>query len=147
MNKTLTRLILSTVCVVALVLSGCGDDKSSGPSGDLFVICSGTIWNSGIIEGEATILRAELLFDGAVITSEDCSPACASSTLVGFRENVGRGNHTVAFRIASQTTSPVEYETVDGVTVETLESTYTLGAQTKTLATGQSISYTVNITN
>jgi hypothetical protein len=106
------------------------------------VIASGNLMNSAL--GQETIIRAELLFDGKVINTVNCSPPCGAATLVGIKESVKPGRHTVAFRVAVQSSSPNTYETV-GATIETLESRFELGGVTRVLATGESISYTVDL--
>ncbi len=92
---------------------------------------------------EGTILKADLLFDGSVIASASFTQPSLYATLTGTLTSVKSGSHTVEFRITSQSSSPNTYDVI-GATVNAGTSAYNLGNETASLATGQSISYTVS---
>ncbi len=54
-----------------------------------------------------------------------------------------KGKHTVEFRITNQSSSPNIYDVI-GATVNAGTSTYNLGNETASLATGELISYSVS---
>lgn len=117
----------------------------TGPGGNdvqpIVVAAAGDLLNSSF---EATVLRCEILFDGKMIGSTvTADPSVDCGQLVGTTSTFP-GRHTVAFRIAKQSSSPNTYETV-GATVGTQTSTITLGDRTKSFATGDTISYSVTL--
>lgn len=86
-----------------------------------------------------------MLFYGSVIASANFSQPTNNVTLVGDVFSVKKDIHTLSFKIADQTSSPNTYETI-GVLVETLDgASYSLSDQKKSLLTGESISYTVEL--
>lgn len=93
---------------------------------------------------QGTILKADLLFDGTVIAKASFTQPSLYATLTGTLNSVKSGTHTVAFKITNQSSSPNTYD-VNAATVMVGTSTYNLGDQTATLATGQSIIYSVSL--
>lgn len=92
---------------------------------------------------QGTILKADLLCDGSVIASVSFAQPSLYATLTGTLNSVKSGTHTVTFRITSQPSSPNTYDVI-GSTVNAGISTYSLGNQTATLSTGQSVNYSVS---
>lgn len=92
---------------------------------------------------QGTIFKPGLLFDGSVIASQSFTQASLYAPLAGTLNSVKRGSHTVAFRITNQSSSPNTYDVI-GASVTVGSSTNNLGNKTASLATGQSISYTVS---
>ncbi len=107
----------------------------------IVVAVAGNLLNSNF---QATILRAELIFDGQTIGSENFSQAAGNATISGSLTSVKKGSHTIAFKITSQTSSPNTYETICA-NVGAGGSHYNLADQRKSLATGESITFTVNL--
>jgi hypothetical protein len=134
-SKTLLTLTLCS-CVLSLSCS-----KENPVEQTLDVAVAGSLLNSNL---QSTILRCELLFDGSVIGSANFSQATAAATLSGGLTSVKKGSHSIAFKIASQSSSPNTYETV-GANVVAGNNTYRLTDQRKSLATGESISYTIDL--
>ncbi len=104
--------------------------------------------SAGIVNtaGAATILDAQLLFDGAVAADAPSSTAVSLASL-NVSGSASTGSHTLGFLIASQTSTPntytvptpdIEIYEVNGVLVNDLRLT----TQQASLATGQSITYT-----
>ena len=120
---------------------GGGGGDGGGPIGPstLVIAAGGDVLNAAF---ESTILRCDLLLDGKVIATTQYAQASADCGQLVGSATTTKGNHTVAFRITSQVSSPTTYETV-GASVVTETSTIMLGDRTQSLATGESISYSV----
>ena len=101
----------------------------------------GNLFNSKF---EGTILKADLLFDGSVIATANFTTPDANAQLIGTVNSASKGSHTISFRITNQTSSPNTYETL-GANVKAGSSSYMLDDQKKSLATGESITFTVNL--
>ena len=130
--------------LVLATIAACRPGATS-PSGNnlqpIVVAAAGDLLNSSF---EATVLRCEILFDGKIIGSAvTANPSVDCGQLVGTT-STSPGRHTVAFKIADQSSSPNTYETV-GATVGTQVSTIILGDRTKSFATGDTISYSVTL--
>lgn len=137
-----TKITICFLLVVsALALSSCSSSSSNPASAGEVVVVGGDLMNHTGLEG--TILKADLLFDGSVIASASFTQPSLYATLTGTLTSVKSGSHTVEFRITSQSSSPNTYDVI-GATVNAGTSAYNLGNETASLATGQSISYTVS---
>lgn len=140
MIRVKTVIYLLSVTLI-LVLSSCSSSSSNPASPGQVVVVGGDLMNHAGLQG--TILKADLLFDGSVIASASFTQPSLYATLTGTLTSVKSGTHTVAFRITSQSSSPNTYDVIGG-TVSAGTSSYNLGTETASLATGQSISYSVS---
>ena len=130
----------TTLLFITLVLFSCSKEDNPADAG-MNVGVAGQMQNSSI---QATILHAELLFDGKVIASYNSQAASALVSLSGGATSVSKGQHTVSFRIVNQTTSPSTYE-VNIVRVEANNAAQNLFPGKKALANGESISVSVDL--
>lgn len=139
----LSRLSVCSFLFLSVVLFASCSSSSSNPasSGQVVVVGGNLIDHSGL---QGTILKADLVFDGSVIATASFTQPSLYATLTETLNSVKSGTHTVAFKITNQSSSPNTYD-VNAATVMVGTSTYNLGDQTATLATGQSISYSVSL--
>jgi len=148
--STGTKVAIGAGALVAVggvaALAGGGDDSSSTGTSESIGITAifHTPWPM-----PDTILQANLSLDGQVI---DTQPGGGVSVwYVSFHLgniSVQQGQHTLTITIVSQTSSPNTYEASAYVYVGTgleTERIITLGNITRSLATGQSISWTFTL--
>ena len=132
-----------TMTLLALALAGChsGSGTTSSPGGLQITIAAGMV-NTALAP---TILDAQLLFDGVVAVDAPSSTGVAIVSL-STAGATSSGSHTLAFLIASQTSTPNNY-TVPAPTIQVFDAngnflkTLNLTTTTASLATGQSINY------
>lgn len=128
--------------IVSILLMSCSKDNPATPPEQTFVVvAAGNLMNSNL---RSTILKCDLLFDGSVIATANFSQANGLATLSGTVSSVKKGSHSISFRITSQTSSPNTYETI-GANAMAGTSSYQLTDQKKSLATGESISFTIDV--
>jgi len=137
------RLSITSACwfFSAVLFASCSNPSNNPASSGQVVVVGGTLMDHNGLQG--TILKADLLFDGSVIASASFTQPSLYATLTGTLNSVRSGAHTVAFKITNQSSTPNIYDVITA-TVMVGTSTYNLGDKTATLATGQSISYSVN---
>ncbi len=139
MRKLLKSAIYGFILIQSLFVMSCSKDSPTEPT---FVVgTAGNLMNSNL---QSTILKCDLLFDGSVIATANFSQANGLATLNGTVSSVKKGTHTMAFRITNQTTSPNTYETI-GANAMAGTTSYQLTDQKKSLATGESISFTIDV--
>jgi len=138
--KTVSKIVQGmTILIAILVPMSCSTDTPTEPT---FVVgAGGNLMNSNL---QATILKCDLLFDGSVIATANFSQANGLATLNGTVSSVKKGSHSISFRITSQTSSPNTYETV-GANAMAGTSSFHLTDQKKSLATGESFSFTIDV--
>jgi hypothetical protein len=99
---------------------------------------------------QATIVGAQLLFDGATVTIASPAAAATSVTLNTIGTNIASGPHTMSVKITDQTSTPNQY-TVAMPSVRVFDSsnnllkTIQLNTQTATLATNGTIDYSFSL--
>ena len=122
------------VVALALSMSGCASGVTDVAN---IVAAGGNFINSSFA---STVLRCDLLLDGAVIATQTSATATSGCAALVGTATINNGSHTLEFRITSQSTSPNKYQTI-GTTIQSATVSKTLGDKTQTLTTGQSISY------
>ena len=146
MQKTQYVKIILLFLIAFSILFSCSNNNpvSDNPvsEGTLNIAVGGNFFNSNF---QATILECELHFDGSQIASANFSQPNSLAMLTGTVISVKKGQHTISFKIIDQTSSPNIYETIGVNVVADNGSTYNLADGRKSLATGESISYTVDL--
>lgn len=139
------RRIVAAAATLAMlgVLLGCNKSPTEPESSNQF----GVVGGFQCLDG-ARIQQFQLLLDdGAVIQDVSFSPATNVVTVNGQKRGVPAGSHTLSLKIVRQSVSPSRYYAFVSVLVlDSMGRTtneITLPDQTKPLATGESISYTV----
>ena len=141
--RNISKIVfIFTAIILTLLLSSCSKDNPAAVESGLVVAVQGSLYNSNL---ELTILKGELLFDGSSIGSLSYPQPQANIFLIGNLPSVKKGTHTVAFKIVSQASSTNTYEVLGTVVAD--GKTYNLDTNKigKSLNTGESISFTVDI--
>lgn len=126
------------VALVVLAVGGCSKNDVTGGGGTL-VAAGGNFINASFAP---TVLKCDLLLDGTVIATQTYATATGGCAPIIGTAWIQNGSHTLAFRITSQSSSPNSYKAF-GVSVGGGGTSENLADRTQTLATGQSISYTI----
>ena len=144
-------LVVMALSIGIVALGGCtsnrtpiGIDEIDEQKFDVAV--TGILTNSDLFK--STILGAELYFDGTVIGTANLSLALNIVTLSGTIKSVAEGQHTVSVKITRQTSSPNTYKISVSIVAEGSAGskvTFNQPDQEKSLATGESISLTVDL--
>ena len=141
-QTTKGMILLATI----LVFASCSKDDENPvipvKESIAAVYAEGIFWNS--VFPTATILECQLLFDGSSIATKQHALPRTSDPLVGFATSVSKGQHTVSFKIVAQTSSPTSYD-VTNAAVSYNQTRIDLPNRSKSLATGDTISYTVDL--
>jgi hypothetical protein len=139
----------NTLCIAAatFALSACGGDSHGDPTGLKSDILLTLVCGAFQPDLNSTLLKAEALIDGQVV-GQDQAAATFSLTPGGQKANVGAGAHTVGCGIVSQTASPTVYEISAGVNATRVSGgnqDINLGPLTKSLATGDVVTFNINV--
>jgi hypothetical protein len=144
-NMTRQRMLKWTAPLIFGLTACGGGGDGTGPKTDICLPGA-----SGLLQPsfKPTLLEAEAVIDGQVVGRQQSAPATASLIPGGTKANVGEGAHTVGCRIVSQTATPTVYEitAVDNATRPggaTQDSN--LGPLTKTLATGDVVTFNITV--
>jgi hypothetical protein len=122
-------------------LEGGGTDP---PPSNILLTVVGSVSQPGL---NPTLLEAEALIDGKVVGRDQSAPG-AFTLLPEGQKLVGKGTHTVGFRIVNQTASPTDYDITAQVNASGPGGTnqdITLGPLTQTVATGDVLTFNVTI--
>jgi PBP1b-binding outer membrane lipoprotein LpoB len=141
------RPIIVLLSVSFLVINGCKKDENpaSAAADSYSVTVAGNLVNTNF---QSTILGAELQFDNSAMSSASFSSGNWAASLAGVLTSVNKGQHTIAFKITGQTSSPNTYTARDVSVVigsGTGATNRQLADQTKSLATGETISYSISV--
>lgn len=142
---TRQRMLKWTVALV-FGAAGCGGSVVDGPPPPtilLTLVC-------GIFQPDlnSTLLKAEALIDGQVVGQEQAAPATFSLAPGGQKADVSEGAHTVGCRVVSQTASPTVYEISALANADRPgggNQDINLGPLTKTLATGDVVTFSITV--
>ncbi len=147
-HRILNRVGSLAACAVlglaALAALGCHSSSPTSANGDDIQVA--IVVNNAA--QASTILEAQLLFDGALVTDAPTGVAVASVTLTAAG-TAAVGPHTMSVVIAQQVTTPNKYTIAP--TIQVYDSngnflrTQTLTPQTASLATGQSVVFNFNL--
>ncbi len=138
----------TTVAVLALAglsLASCHSSTPTSSAGPNIVITVG-IANSTL---QPTLLEAQLLFDGTVVT-DTASPAPTPFISLGASGSAVTGPHTMTILVISQTSTPNNY-TVTTPDIKEYDSSNNLirdiplPTMSAKLATGQAITYNITL--
>ena len=143
--KCIIKYALYTMLFFAsFVIISCSKDNSNPVESTIEVRVEGYIHRCEERGDLNDILKADLLLDGNVIASANFQTATDITDLGGTVNSVKKGTHTISFRITNQKTSPHCY--VAGISKLTAgNSTYDLEKKLATLATGESITFSVTL--
>jgi hypothetical protein len=133
-------LKLTAALVCGLAACGGGTDSTS----DILLTVVGGISQPGF---NLTLLEAEALIDGKVVGRDQSAPANLE-LFPGGQKLVGKGAHTVGFRIVNQTASPTAYDIqaqVNATGPGGSNQDINLGPLTQTLATGDVVTFNFTV--
>ena len=139
----------STVAVLALAgmsLASCHSSSTPTTPGTINVVITTTIANTSL---KATLIEAQLLFDGTEITDNTATAASVALNL-NASGPTSTGAHTLTFVVVQQTSTPNSY-TVTSPDIKEYDSNnnllkdVVLPTQSATLATGQVIQYSFTL--
>ena len=142
----LRQASLAALLAGSLALGCHGGSGPTSSSGFQIVILA-TLANTA---QAPTIVEAQLLFDGVVVEDPGTEVTPVASLFFDPTGFTTSGPHTFALQIVSQTTSPNSYTVPPPIirvfdVAGTLLKTIQLNAQTATLATGGTISYSFSL--
>ena len=138
------HLRVVAIALVSLVITSCNKGNNPvnpTPSTGILLVAGGDFADSSLIV--ATILKCDVLIDGTSVGSASFGTPNSAAILTGSLM-VGSGQHTIAFRIITQTSSPNPYQ-VFGATYVVGNATNYLPDKRQRLATGESIVYAITI--
>jgi hypothetical protein len=143
--KSIIKYALYTIFLfTSLVILSCSKDDSNPVESTIVVSIKGNLTRCYEAGYSDDILKADLLFDGNVIASASFQTATYHASFDCTINSVKKGTHTISFRITNQKTSPNCYAaSISKLTAG--NSTYELEDKLATLATGESITYSVTL--
>lgn len=98
--------ITKVVLAIALGSAACNSSDAAGIIDDtLYALVNVTVSNT---QGQATLTRVQLLWDGAVIDDQSFTPPLDTYYL-GGTAGTRSGTHKVGVKVISQTGSPITY--------------------------------------
>ena len=137
------QTMLKWTAALAFGLVACGCTEPCKP--DILLAVVGSISQPDL---NLTLREAEALIDGQVVGREQSTQPQAVLLPAGQKLNVCEGAHTVGFRVVSQTASPTVYEISALVNADRPgggDQNINLGPRTKTLATGDTVMFTITV--
>lgn len=147
MQSDLRITLAALVVVLSLLQAACKKDETpvAAAAESYSLVIAGNLINSNFV---STLLGAELQFDNSTLSTASFSSGNWAASLSGVLTSVNKGQHTIAFKVTSQTSSPNTYTTRDvSITIGsgTGASNHDLAQQTKSLKTGEAITYTISV--
>jgi hypothetical protein len=142
------RQASAAALLTGLLALGCSGGSNGPTSSSGFqIVIFAALANSAVVP---TIIEARLLFDGAEVEDPGTESSPVATILFAPTGFATTGPHTFALQIVSQTTSPNTYTVPPPVirvfdVAGTLLKTIQLNAQTASLATGGTITYSFSL--